>query len=205
VTALEPESRPSDDLVLPANPPQRRPHRRRLRGLLEWLAVVAVALVAAFLVKTFLLEAFYIPSGSMIPTLEIGDRILVDKLSYDLHAVHRGDIIVFRRPPADTGEPHIKDLVKRVIGLPGETIASRGNQVLIDGHVLREPWLRPGTPLGEPIRPQVIPKGEYFVMGDNRADSADSRVFGPIPRSLIVGRVVAIVWPLSQIRFFHFP
>jgi signal peptidase I len=141
----------------------------------------------------------------MVPTLKVGNRILVDKLSYDLHGVHRGDVVVFARPPRDQGEPGVHDLVKRVIGLPGERISSQGNQVLINGRVLREPWLPKNEGLGQPIEPQVIPKGHYFVMGDNRTDSLDSRSFGPIAGSLIVGRVVAKVWPPSAWRFFHFP
>jgi signal peptidase I len=205
VTATQPEQRP-------ANPPQgdqaepaaRKRHRRR-RALIEWVVIIAVAIAAALLIKTFVLESYYIPSASMVPTLKVGNRILVDKLSYDFHGVHRGDLVVFGRPPRDVGEPGITDLVKRIIGLPGEHISSRGNQVLINGRVLREPWLPRNDQLGQPIEPQVIPKGEYFVMGDNRADSLDSRSFGPIPASLIVGRVVARVWPLSAFRFFSFP
>jgi signal peptidase I len=161
--------------------------------------VVVVALGVAVAVRTWVLQTFYIPSGSMEPTLDIGDRILVDKLSYHLHAVHRGDIVVFRRPPGVVGEGGIKDLVKRVIGLPGETIASADGHVLIDGHVLSEPWLPPGT-VTTGIRPQRIPPGEYFVMGDNRTDSLDSRVFGPIPRSSIIGRAILRFWPLRRFR-----
>lgn len=161
-----------------------------------------IALVVAVVVRTFVFQTFYIPSGSMEPTLDIGDRILVDKLSYDFHPVHTGDIVVFKRPPhADVGPPSIKDLVKRVIGLPGQTIWSHGGQVYIDGKILPEPWLPPGT-VTRGIRPQKIPPDHYFVMGDNRGDSLDSRYFGPIPGSLIVGRVVARIWPLSRFKIW---
>ncbi len=182
-------------------PDRRRP--RRHRWLIEWAVVVVVALVVAVGVRTFVLQTFYIPSGSMEPTLDIGDRILVDKLSYDFHPVHRGDIIVFRRPPnqPEIGPPSIKDLVKRVIGLPGNTISSHGGQVYINGKLLPEPWLPPGTVTNN-IRTQVIPPHEYFVMGDNRTDSLDSRYFGPIPGKLIVGRVVARIWPLSRFKIW---
>lgn len=205
VTATEPEQRPSnaEDGEQP-DAGNRRRHRRR-RALIEWTIIIAVAVAAALLIKTFVLESYYIPSASMVPTLKVGNRILVDKLSYDLHGIHRGDIVVFARPPRDVGEPSVHDLVKRVIGLPGERISSEGNQVLINGRVLREPWLPRNDPLGQPIQSQVIPKGHYFVMGDNRSDSLDSRSFGPISGSLIVGRVVAKVWPLSALRFFNFP
>jgi signal peptidase I len=172
-----------------------------VRRLAEWVAIVAIALVAAFLVKTFVLEAFYIPSGSMEPTLMVGDRILVDKLSYDMHPVHRGDIVVFKNPiPHDQA---IKDLVKRVIGLPGDEISSNAaGQVLIDGHILKQPWLPPGTDPGPPVQPQRVRPGYVFVMGDNRGESEDSRAFGQVPESTIVGRVILRVWPLSRLRFF---
>ena len=175
--------------------------RQRRRWLVEWLVVLAVALVVAIGIRTFVLETFYIPSGSMEPTLEPGDRILVDKLSYDLHAVHRGDIVVFHRPPGAELGTNIKDLVKRVIGLPGETISSKDGEVWIDGKPLAEPWLPRGT-VTTGIRTQKIPPHEYFMMGDNRTDSLDSRVFGPIPRSSIIGRVVMRIWPLSRFKIF---
>lgn len=171
----------------------------RRRGAIEWVAVVALAVLAALALRTWVIEPFYIPSGSMEPTLQVGDKILVNKLSYDFHAVHRGDIVVFRRPPNDP-EPAIKDLVKRVIGLPGETISASGGEVYIDGRPLPEPWLPKGVTTAN-FGPVHIPRGEYFVMGDNRGDSADSRVFGPIPKSLIVGRVFLRIWPPSRIGF----
>ncbi len=159
--------------------------------------MILVALLAALGIKTWVLQAFYIPSGSMIPTLDIGDRILVDKLSYHLHSVHRGDIVVFATPPADKGDPGIKDLVKRVIGLPGDHISSENGHVFINGRQLSEPYLPRGT-VTVGITPQVVPPGHYFVMGDNRNDSKDSRVFGPIPGKLIVGRAIVRVWPITR-------
>jgi signal peptidase I len=176
--------------------------RRRGRWLVEWAVVLVVALGVAIGVRAFVVQTFYIPSASMEPTLMIGDRIIVDKLSYRLHDVHRGDVVVFGRPPGEQAALDIKDLVKRVIGLPGETISSSGNTVYIDGRPLKEPWLAPNTVLGQPITTYHIPKGDYFVMGDNRSNSQDSRFFGPIPRSLIVGRVVMRIWPLSHISLF---
>jgi signal peptidase I len=137
----------------------------------------------------------------MEPTLMVGDRILVDKVSYHLHAVGRGDIVVFGTPAKELSDPSITDLVKRVIGLPGETISSSGGRVYIDGKPLHEPWLPPGT-VTTGITSQTVPPNEYFVMGDNRSDSEDSRFFGPIPRSLIVGKVVFGIWPLSRLHSF---
>jgi signal peptidase I len=172
---------------------------------MEWLAVVLVALVLAFGVRTYVAQMFYIPSGSMLPTLQVGDRIVVDKLSYHLHDIHRGDVVVFRRPPLERAD--YSDLVKRVIGLPGDTIASVGGRVYIDGKPLAEPWLPRPEPVTTPSpvpeafslnHPYTVPAGEYFVMGDNRTDSEDSRYFGPIPASLVVGKMAFVVWPLDD-------
>lgn len=181
------------------------------RVVVEWGIILVAVVLGTILLRTFVVQSFYIPSGSMLPTLQIGDRIIVDKLSYRFHDPHRGDIVVFARPPLE--DQAYADLVKRVIGLPGETISSQNGAVYIDGKPLSEPWLPTGSqgytgPLagGDP-HPQFnlpgpikIPPGEYYVMGDNRKDSEDSRFFGPIPGSLIVGRAVAVVWPLGHIK-----
>lgn len=195
---------------------------RGARSLIEWAAIILAALLVAFLIKTFLVQAFYIPSASMEPTLQPGDRVLVDKLSYSLHAVHRGDIVVFHKP-ADDNDPTVTDLIKRVIGLPGETIASGPNgEILINGHAISQPWLTPaaeaapGPPItnrnqlgqpdcantGPPVNYCVIPKGDYFMMGDNRGDSSDSRAIGPIPKRLLIGRAFVLIWPPSRITWF---
>jgi signal peptidase I len=170
-----------------------------LRNTLEWVLIIGGALLVAFVVKTFLVQAFYIPSGSMLPTLEENDRVLVNKLSYDLHDVSRGDIVVFETPSPAEGQ--IRDLIKRVVGLPGETVEVRDGHVLIDGRTLQEPYLASGVTTG-PLEPQKVPPDHYFVMGDNRANSRDSRFFGPINESLIVGRAFVRVWPLGRLRFF---
>jgi len=167
----------------------------------EWFIVIVVAVALAITVRQEVAGAYVIPSCSMAPTLHVGDRVIVNKLAYRFRPVHRGDIIVFRRPP---GEPDtsIADLIKRVIGLPGETISSAPDgRVLINGKPLAEPWLRAGArnDPGPPIQKQKIPAGYYFVMGDDRGYSADSRVFGPISKSLIVGPTVARYWPPSRI------
>ncbi|HEX3461410.1 MAG TPA: signal peptidase I [Acidimicrobiales bacterium] len=185
-----------------------RANRRRLRRhLIEWATILVAVVALTLALRAFVVQTFSIPSPSMVPTLQVGDKIIVDKLSYDFDHVHRGDIVVFHRPPLES--PTYNDLVKRVIGLPGETISSLHGAVYIDGKRLSEPWL-PNTPssftgaipssnpqfnLPGPVK---IPAGVYFVMGDNRTDSGDSRFFGPISGSLIVGRVVAVVWPLGQ-------
>jgi signal peptidase I len=137
----------------------------------------------------------------MEPTLKIGDKVLVNKLSYDFHSVHRGDIIVFKKPPNDT-TPGITDLIKRVIGLPGETIQSGPNgEIFINGQLIKQPWLTASAKAnpGPPVPKTVIPPGYYFVMGDNRGDSSDSREIGPIAKHLIIGRAFLLVWPLSRL------
>jgi signal peptidase I len=184
---------------------------RSYRMVVEWAIILMAVLLCTVLLRTYVVQSFYIPSGSMLPTLQIGDRIIVDKLSYHLHDVHRGDIVVFARPKLEDQE--YADLVKRVVGLPGETISSKNGDIYINGKKLNEPWLPPGPdsftgPLaGDDPHPQFdlpgpvhIPEGEYYVMGDNRTDSEDSRFFGPIPKSLIVGRAVAVIWPLGNIK-----
>ncbi len=174
---------------------------------------MVVAVLVAVLLRAFVVQTFFIPSGSMEPTLQIGDRILVNKLSYHLHGVDRGDIVVFSRPPTENcGGPEVNDLVKRVIGLPGDVISLSNGYVYIDGKRLDESWL-PGSEQGVTVagptgnssnlaRPYRVPADNYFVMGDNRTDSCDSRYWGPINRSLIVGKVELRVWPLSSLHIF---
>jgi signal peptidase I len=186
---------------------------RTSRWLREAFIVVVIAVLVAVLLRTFVVQTFFIPSGSMEPTLQVGDRILVNKLSYHLHGVGRGDIVVFSRPPAENcGGPEVNDLVKRVVGMPGETLSLSGGHVYVDGRRLDESWLpssaqgvtRPG-PDGTLYSLQHayrVPANDYFVMGDNRTDSCDSRFWGPISKSLIVGKVEMRVWPLSSIGLF---
>jgi signal peptidase I len=185
----------------PPPPPPPKPRRgagSSSRAIIEWVVIIVAALTVAIVVKTFLIQAFYIPSGSMEPTLKPGDRVLVNKLSYRLHDVHRGDIVVFKRPPSEADDPTIKDLIKRVIGIPGDRIEGRDGVVYINGQPLKETYLPPGT-LTSSLPLQSVPHGQYFVMGDNRCNSKDSRFIGTIPKNLIVGRAFVRVWPLSGI------
>ena len=180
--------------------PSKPQERSGARATIEWVVIIASALIVALVVKTFLVQAFYIPSGSMEPTLRPGDRVLVNKLSYDLHPIHRGDIVVFKRPPSEAEDPTIKDLIKRVIGLPGDTLEGRPDGVYVNGKRINEPYLAPETQtVSLPIT--KVPAGTYFVMGDNRTNSKDSRFIGPIAGSLIVGRAFVRVWPLSKLGF----
>ncbi|MDW3218408.1 MAG: signal peptidase I [Acidimicrobiales bacterium] len=182
----------------------------QIRTLTEWVVVAIGALAVALLIKAFLLQAFYIPSPSMDPTLRNDDRVLVNKLSYRLGDVERGDIIVFERPedvPSDTD-----DFIKRAIGLPGEVVTFSDGAVFIDGRALSEDYvgehlttndrLIPGCDNAPAVADScLVPEGHVFVMGDNRDASLDSRSFGPIDEDTIVGRAFLKVWPLGDIGF----
>jgi len=181
----------------PEPSPSRQRKRPSRRAIIEWVAILAAAVLAAFLLRAFVVQPYFIPSASMEPTLMVGDKVLVNKLAYDFHSIHRGDVVVFKRPPHDYSA-NITDLIKRVIGLPGDSISANGGSVDINGHPLKEPWLPKGVTTSN-FGPVTIPAGEYFVMGDNRGDSDDSRDIGPISKNLIVGRAFVIVWPLSQL------
>jgi signal peptidase I len=178
----------------------------RTRSIVEWIVVIGGALVVALLIKAFLVQAFYIPSESMVPTLQIGDRVLVNKLSYDLHDVHRGDLVVFERPEGETDES-VKDLIKRVVGLPGDKIVIKNNSVYVNGEQLDEGYLPDGTLTKqgrlscEDANPCAVPDDSIWVMGDNREHSYDSRYFGPIRENTIVGRAFFRIWPLTSIGF----
>ena len=166
------------------------------RVVLEWVVLIVAALLVALVIKTFLFQAFYSPSESMVPTLQVGDRVLVNKLSYELHDVNRQDVVVFKAPEAaETGD--IQALVTRVIGLPGDTVEARDGEVYVNGTLLAEPYLPPGTQTTN-LPPTTVPPGYMFVMGDNREASKDSRVFGPVEERAIVGRVFVRIWPLGR-------
>ena len=141
----------------------------------------------------------------MIPTLQDGDRILVQKLFFSAAKLRTGDIVVFHGPAADANcgsyEPI---LVKRVIGLPGEVIQSKGSTVYLNNKPLAEPWLPAGTVLGKAIPRQKIPAGQFFMMGDNRAISCDSRYWGTIPGSSIIGKVFVLWWRDGRPAFHIF-
>jgi signal peptidase I len=170
------------------------------RTVLEWLAVIACGVLIALTAQAFLVQAFWIPSESMVPTLEVGDRVLVNKLAYEAHDVNHGDVIVFERPAdaAQAGQDNIKDLIKRVIAVEGDTIEGRNGLVYVNGERIDEPYLVDGTPT-ERLEFTVVPEGDVFVMGDNRTNSEDSRDFGTIDEDTIIGRAVVKVLPLSDV------
>lgn len=183
---------------------RRRRRRSRTRNLIEWAVVLVGALLVAVAVKTWALQAFWIPSGSMEPTLQVNDRVLVNKVGYSIDDVERGHIIVFERPDG-WGVGDIKDLIKRVIALPGEEVSVVDGVVHIDGRPLEEPYLAEGTvtpaffPESGCVPSCVVPEDHLFVLGDNRTNSDASNHFGFVPFDDVVGRAFIRVWPLSEI------
>lgn len=182
----------------PATPSKVPAFRKKV--VLEWVIIVVVAVLASLIVRTFVFQTYYIPSASMEPTLLIGDRIIVNKLSVDFGTIHTGDIVVFKAPAAENCSTTVDDLVKRVIGVPGDTLTSKGNTIYINGKALVETWPH-DEPLGKPIGHVHVKAGQYFVMGDNHPNSCDSRFWGTVPRSDIIGKVFLRIWPLSRIGF----
>ena len=200
----------------------------KLRSTIEWLAVIVIALAAALLIKEYIFQAFEIPSASMERTVNVGDRILVNKLSYAFGEVQRGDLVVFERLEGTPGSTD--DLIKRAIALPGETIEVRSDgriwiwgpgETADDAARLEEPYLdvqnavlsapRPSDALTQDIwdtrcvnQPRetgrcTLDDSSYFMMGDNRNASSDSRFFGPVPDENLVGRAFARIWPLGDV------
>lgn len=167
------------------------------RWAAEWAGILFAAVVFTFLMRTFVFQTFYIPSESMQNTLLVDDKVIVNKLAYKTGDVHRGDIIVFERPPREPN-PEIKDLIKRVIAVPGDRVEAVDGSVYLNGQKLDEPYLKdPQSTSG--LVSQTIREGELLVLGDNRLDSTDGRVFGPIDKSLVVGKAVVRYWPLDRI------
>ena len=193
----------SDPSIAGAPPPEgkavRFPDARepdRVRSAMSWGLTILVALAVTFGVKTWLIQVYSIPSTSMVPTLLVGDRVVVSKLNRN---PGRGDIIVFDRPANDPGGPNDpKVLIKRVIGLPGDTVSAKDGKVLVNGTVLREDYLPDGVTT-EMTHPVKVAEGQLLVFGDNRPSSQDGRYFGTISKKLIVGRALLRVWPLSRV------
>ncbi len=191
---------PLDDADLPpiAPTPEKSGLSSGTRAFLDWIVVVVVALLVAFLVRTFVLAHFVVEGSSMHSTLETGDRVFVNKLSYRLHDPNRGDVVVLHEV---TGASE-RDLIKRVIALPGETIEMSNCEVKVDGRTLHEPYLDPEVvtveDCGLDFPPVLVPENHVFVMGDNRAGSQDSRAIGPIDENDLVGRAFVVFWPASH-------
>jgi signal peptidase I len=194
---------------------------RRLLVETAFLLVTAVALAVAM--RATVAEAFRIPSGSMEPQLDIGDRVVVSRLSYRFHDPRRGDVVVFDCPEAAgclpapqealpvraahtvleavlLRDPQPEEYIKRVIGLPGETVQGKEGAVWVDGRRLIEPYLAPGVVTTD-FGPEKVAPGHLWLMGDNRGNSSDSRVFGQVDARTVVGRAMFRIWPPWRTAF----
>jgi signal peptidase I len=198
----------------------------RSNQFVEFLLIVALALALAFGIQAFIVKPYRIPSGSMLPTLAIGQRVLVDRIGNDFFGPSIDDIIVFHPPVGATeggdgicgaaqppGEPCPRstptasslNYIKRVVAVGGDTIAIRGGHVILNGKLQKEPFASFAGCSSDSsctyAKPITVPRGYYFVMGDNRANSDDSRFWGPVPRSWIIGEAFATYWPPDRIGF----
>jgi signal peptidase I len=159
--------------------------------IVEYLESIVIALVLALIIRTFLFQPFYIPSGSMEPTLQIGDRIIVSKFSYYFGEPKLGDVTVFKYPL----DPK-RDFIKRVIGLPGDVVEIKESQLYVNGLIVPEPYV-PQKEYGD-FGPVEVPEQHFFVLGDNRNNSQDSRSWGFVPKKKLVGRAQVIFWPINR-------
>jgi len=181
---------------------QDRAGRRKtfLKAVLEVpvILLISFALVFGF-VRPVVAAPFHIPTESMVPTLKVKDRLLVNKLAYDLNDPQRGDIALFENQQGGKNP-----LIKRVVGLPGETLELREGKVYVDGDHLEEPYIkrdpcRPGYPKTCAFGPVTVPRNHYFMMGDNRTNSLDSRFFGPVPYDDVIGEALVRFWPPGRV------
>jgi signal peptidase I len=190
--------------VLEEAPKSRRARReqRRLRkrraGISELLVTILIAFVVVFgFVRPLVAEAFRIPSESMVPTLEVGDRILANKFIYRFSEPQRGDIVVFRDV-----EGGYETLIKRVVGVEGDEIQVQDGLLFVNGEPQEEPYLNEERLPRDSYGPTTVPEEHVFVMGDNRGNSGDSRLFGPVPLENVKGQAFLRFWPVTEIELF---
>jgi signal peptidase I len=218
---------PADPTAEIETPPYHKEDEKQpglLAVIRETVVLVALAVLLAVVFKTFLVAAFYIPSGSMESTLNVSDRVLVEKVSYRFGDIKRGDVVVFVHDDPAFGSaapsnpvtgffsglgqaigvvpPSDRDFIKRVVGIPGDRITCQGGRLVRNGQRVSEPYLDPGTTTDGCKRTTVGP-GELYVMGDNRTNSQDSRTFGIIQESDVVGRAFVRIWPLNHIGWLR--
>jgi signal peptidase I len=184
---------------------------RGMRVTIDWLVTIVGAILIVLAIKQWVINPYRIPSSSMEPTLHcarpaigcearFSDRVLACRICYDLGSPKRGDVVVFNTPPRAAlvcGSGGV--FVKRLIGLPGETWQEKNGYIYINGKKLDEPYIKPDRRGAESLPPVKIPKGQYFMMGDNREGSCDSRKWGTVPRDNLIGKVVATYWPPNRL------
>ena len=168
--------------------------KKEKSAIREFLEMVIIAVALAVFIKTFIAGNYYIPSGSMEPTVITNDKVIVTHFSYYLSEPKRGDVIVFEYP-----EDRTKDYIKRCIGLPGETVEFKDSKLYVNGELIEEPYLPEGLVFDD-YGPITVPEGSYFMCGDNRNHSADSRVWGFLPEDLIIGKAQVVYWPFAHWR-----
>jgi signal peptidase I len=204
-----------------------RRRKGRANALVELVVIVAVALGLALAIQQWLVKPYRIPSESMVPTLAVGQRVLVDRLTNNWSSPSRGDVVVFHPPagaddtnlaspcgashssdqacPSPTSQRSSSNFIKRVVAVGGDTIAVVNNRVILNGKPVKEPFINPSSSCStdETIcnlrQPITVPKGDFFMMGDNRGESSDSRVWGPVPKSWIIGEAFFTYWPPDRI------
>lgn len=171
----------------------------KLKALWENLQILVVALILALLVRAYVAEPRFIPSDSMVPTLQVGDRLVVEKISYHLHPPEFGDIVVFDPPLQLQRQGYKKDqaFIKRIIGQPGQTIEIKNGKVFVNGQALQEPYIAESP--NYIMKPAQVPEGAFFVMGDNRNNSNDSHVWGFLPKDNIIGRAWLRFYPFDRL------
>lgn len=206
---MQVDEQPSESSLNQTDVSIQRKILKRLRAFLEWISVIGVALVVAVVIRVFLLQQFYISGPSMETTMFSDNRVLVSKLAYRLGEIDRGDVVVFDRAVANGNEIQHDDLIKRVVALGGETVSISKCVVFIDGVELAEPYLpKRDTEMTDPadrcstvdMEAIILENDEIFLMGDNRPQSFDSRMFGPIKKDLIIGQAFVLLWPLSEFK-----
>lgn len=207
---------------------KKRRRKGRANALVELVVIIAVALLLALGIQAFLVKPYRIPSQSMVPTLAVGQRVLVDRLTIRWSSPGRGDIVVFHPPSGaddtnftgtECGQPHPADevcpfptskrsnsnFIKRVVAVGGDTIQVRNNRLILNGKPQKEPFIDKDTSCTNDgsictlMRPYKVPKGYFFMMGDNRGESSDSRVWGPVPKKWIIGEAFFTYWPPDRI------
>jgi signal peptidase I len=183
------------------------------RTIVDWVITIVVAVAAVLAIKAWVVNPYRIPSSSMEPTLHCAepqpgcqagysDRVLANRFIYHFKEPDRGDIVVFETPPeAQERCGAGGTFVKRLIGLPGDVVEERNGNVFINGERLDEPYVESANRDDSNFGPRRIPENQFFMMGDNRAQSCDSRVWGPVPRENLIGEVFAVYWPPQRIGF----